>query len=1304
MHHLISRFILEKYASGEYSGSLPAASIFVDVSGFSTLTEALARQGDRGAEVLAEVMGALFEPLVDAVYAQGGFVVGYAGDSFTAIFGEQEGWGRAVERALAASVRMQEHLGAHPLIQTKFDSFPIAIKVGLDYGEADWLIIKDTAAGRATYCVRGSSVDGAVSAEGLAGEREIILGASAVDLLRDLVQTVPVSDGCKLVEVKTQLPPPRPFVLPDIDPGLMADFYPRNLIEQEFRGEFRPVVNVFIDIPVDPTDATFITPFMENVFALQQRYGGFFLRPDMGDKGFNILMVWGAPTSHENDIDRALNFVLDLHKFTHLDFRAGITYKLAYAGFIGARPREDYTAYGWGVNLASRMMEAAGSGEFWLDEEIRKRASRRFAMEDLGAIEFKGFMTKINACRLQHRKRLADLAFRGDLVGREAELDRLTRFLEPIRQGEFAGLLVVRGETGIGKSRLVHSLQDRMIGTSQTEWVVCQANEILREPFEPFRDWLMKRFGITDEQSDQERMKAFETGLMTLVDFTNESGLSAELMRTASVLAALVNIEQAGSLYEQLDAKGRHDNTLIALSAVLRAMAAGGPLVILIEDLQWLDEESRAFMTYFVRVLQSEPEKKYGVAILVTARPEAEWPDIEEVLLVEQLILEPLSPANLAAQVGSLLGSKPTPELIQLLERRSEGNPFFAEQILLYLAENDLLLKGSDGSLMPRETSHDSIPSDVQAVLIARLDRLSTAIREVIQTASVLGREFETRLLASMLWGDDELPQKIVAAEEADIWFALNEVEYIFRHALVREAAYGMQLLTRQHALHSLALDAMESLYADDLDSHLGELAYHAERASLGLKAYGYLVQAAHGAADVYQNFQAIDYLSRALALNPSDDLAAEFDLLEERVELHSRTGNRTEQLRDLERMGALAKQLGEEGRFVRVWSLQSLYHIVLAEYPEAIQFAERTIAGARGSSEVEAPLVAYNTWSISLLRLGRVRTAVKVAREGLELARSRKNQYYEGLALNSLGMIAHEEEDAGAAEDYLRQAKEVAEAINDNALKARVLTNLGNTAGFLRKDYSAARRYYEEVYSILLERGERNAQALVLLNWAWVAGVLGDFTASRAYNSEALAISREIGNLHTEAYSLINLSAVMSIQGDSQEALEAAQQASRITRRTGDRAGESWALLNMGHAYLAAGELDKADESYSDCVTLRLSLDQPGFEMEPMAGLVQVALRQADLEKALRSTGHILAHLDRGGTLESTEEPLRIYHACYETLLQANDPRARSLLNEAGRLLDTQMSKLPDETDRQIFLNSAPWRGAIQRAREGEQ
>lgn len=673
MRQLVPHFILEKYLVNETRGSLPAAGIFADLSGFSTMTDALARHGQLGAETLTNVMRGIFEPLVTAVYAQGGFVVGYAGDAFQAIFLEDAARVPAALRGLAAAAAIQEHIRAHPRVETPFGEFSISLKAGLGYGEVTWLLLNSSDHSQATYCVRGSSVDHSVEAEENARPGQIVLDAACQARLAVWAEMTSVAAGFHRVErLSAELPAPHPFHVPQVDPATLGLFYPESVIRQPNAGEFRPVVNVFIDIPIDPTDEAFVKPFMENVLLLQKRYDGFFLRPDLGDKGFNLLMFWGATTVHENNVERALNFLLDLRELTGISFRAGVSYRQAYSGFMGASVREDYTAYGWGVNLAARMMSASGQGEVWLEEEVARRAERHFNLHSLGAYSFKGFSNPIQTFVLEGRRRSAENIYRGGMVGREAELARWKEFITPLLRGEFAGVMVIRGEAGIGKSRLVYECQHSPEGES-LQWVLGQTDEILRQSLNPFEAWLRTRFQFSDDQTDEVNWRNFDEQIQAIVQATPDPDLASELTRTRSVLAALLNLFQPGSLYDQLDAKGRYENTFIALSTLLRVESLQKPLCLFIEDLHWLDEDTRAFLAYLVRIALADPQKRYPLAILVTTRPEGDFPALPDLAPPQEIILTRLPSDGLAHLTADLLEGPASPALIGVLERRSEG-------------------------------------------------------------------------------------------------------------------------------------------------------------------------------------------------------------------------------------------------------------------------------------------------------------------------------------------------------------------------------------------------------------------------------------------------------------------------------------------------------------------------------------------------------------------------------------------------------------------------------------------------------
>ncbi|GAB4503449.1 MAG: adenylate/guanylate cyclase domain-containing protein [Anaerolineales bacterium] len=1274
--------------------------MFADLSGFSPMADALSRHGQAGAEALAEVMRVIFEPLVTAVYAQGGFVVGYAGDAFTAVFPEKDDGEPAIFRCLAAAQAIQRYTTEHPSVTTVFGRFPIFIKVGLGLGQVDWLILRSSDGRRATCCMRGACVDGAVEAEEQACAGDVVLSAAAYEALRIGVAVEPVNSCFRLLSLQLDLPPALPIdPLPDEMPGLQGVFYPQELDSLSDVGEFRQVVNLFIDIPIDPSNEAFVKPFMESVFDLQERYGGVFLRPDIGDKGFNLLIFWGAPVAHENDVERALGFMLELFERTGLQFRAGVTRLMAYAGFIGASLREDYTAYGWGVNLAARFMGMAQPGQVWLDEETARRAERRFLVRPLGEVEVKGFAEKQKAYLLLGRKETPEFVYRGALVGRQAELQRLAHFFAPLQQDKFCGVMLIAGQAGIGKSRLAHAFQSsEFFADLPVRWLLCQSDEVLRSSFGPFRAWLRERFGYRPGDSQRANLERFELALKRLMEKIPDASLIAELERTWSLLAALLNLSSPGSLYERLDAKGRYENIFLALAALLRAESLQSPVVLFIEDLQWLDEDTRAFLPYLARVFASSEERDYPFAILATSRPEVVPIEFEAGVPYQVLELAPLTVEHLNEMAQSLLGAPVGPGLLRLLEVRAEGNPFFAEQILQYLSENDFLYRRRNGRLEARKGALETLPLEVGTILVSRFDRLPRQVCAVVQTAAVLGREFELDVLARMLGNPPDLPEKVGRVEDAGIWFSLNSARYLFRHALLREAAYTMQLRARRRKLHAQAVAAIETVFDGQLTSHASELAYHAEQARMKEQACKYLILAGETVEGMYQNAQAVDYYTRALRVTPAQDWRARFDLLARREKIYDILGERASQHRDLLRLKDLAERLGDSTLLARFWMRYARYHYSVSEFSRVIQDANHAINLSLEAEEIEVLLETYTVWPLALLRLGRLQEAMQTAEQGLNLARQHNRRRQQGYLVNSAGLIALEQKNPTTALQYFEEARLIAQEMEDPDLEARALTNLANVAGFVLGDYLSAQKYYQQVYSLACERGKRSTQLILLSNLGWVSGMMGDFEVACSYHRQTLSLVRETGNRFMEVYPLLNLSAIMIAQGKAREALRYARQAHALAVDLNETSLQAWACFYQGYAALLGGETAYAVEMFQRSAAIRRAFDQPGLWVEAIAGLAQAALSNSDLSTAREHAETILALLENDRP-EGMEEPLRVYWTIYQILERTKDPRANRILNIAGQLLTAQISRIADEAARRMYIENFPWRRALWQA-----
>ncbi|HEX8992914.1 MAG TPA: tetratricopeptide repeat protein [Anaerolineales bacterium] len=1305
MHRIIPELITENYRAGRYHGTFRAASMFLDISGFSVMTDALMGQGREGAEVLAGMMRAVFDQLVEAIFAQGGMIVGYAGDSISALYPVETDEARAARRALASAHRIQQRLAAQPLFETPFGSFHISAKVGLALGSVSWGILRSRQDDRAVYYFRGDAIEEAAGAEQQAFAGDIILTDEFRRHPGTDIETEPRGHRHALRRVPTHLPEPEPIALPEVDPAIAATFAPREVVTRDLQGEFRQTVQIFLRIPDLGEDR--LQDFMHTCFDLQKRYGGLIDRIDFGDKGCNLIVLWGAPVAHENDMDRALNFVLDLQQQADFPVTAGVTYYMAYAGYIGGQLYETYTAYGWGMNLAARFMMGASERDIWLDERIAQRVQRRFHLEFVGEQSFKGFAQKQKVYVLRGRKGGSEEIFRGKMAGRASELQALADFVKPLWDGKYAGVMGIWGEAGIGKSRLVYefrrspAFQDRGF-----TWATCPSDEILQRSFNPFRYWLVRHFDILPTQDQATRVQRVRAKLDELIAFTGKSSLAAELQRLRSFLATLVDLEWPDSPYEQLDAQARHDNTILALISLLKAESLRQPLILFLEDAQFLDEDSKAFLPRLKRALETDPVS-HPIAIVIAARWQGAKILLEDGLVDQEIHLAGLPDESTARLCGDFLGQPAASTVTTLVNERAEGNPFFLEQSLRYLQEQDLLELGpsSEWTLKP-EARSAVMPADVRAMLVARLDRLAGPVNEVIQAASVLGRVFDAPTLRRMLANRSSLQNEIAAAEQAGVWSALSETRYIFNHALLRDVAYGMQLQSRRRELHALAFEALKERFAGEIHRHYEELAYHTEQAALVVEARRYLEMAGDAARDEYQNAQALDFYRRALSLLPSTDIRERFRLQRECEKILAERGSLDERTREIESLQALAEATGEPGDLAEVMLLRAWLLSSSGSYDKSAELASRAKELALQLGHFQIAIRACLSLLAAFSKRGMYQEARQHGEAGMALAREHHAMLEQAAILNALGLVVLEMQNPTVARAYFEQSLSIFRAQQNLRGVANVLGNLGLVAGY-QGNYTAALDYYEQSLRLLREIGARNAECPRLGNMGWLCGLLGDYPKAQAYAAQSVQIAREVGDRLSETISLINLSSHSGALGDFAAAIDYAKQGLSLAREFNDRNAQAWALTYLGHGLFDSGVREPAREAYQEALDLRYQLAQPALATEPAAGLARIDLTEKDPAGAHSQVGTILVQLEEDGTLEGTDQPLRVYLSCYLVLSEMKDPRANAILNTAHDMLRTRANAIPDPSARKAYLENISYNREIlslwSRRRQGD-
>ncbi len=1312
VHHLVPSYILERYAAGERRGAFDGVCMFVDISGFSTVTDALMQHGQHGAEVLAEVMRAAFDPLIRIAAGHGAFIATLAGDAFTAIFPLEDGGSedRALH-ALAAAEQIRNQSENQDRARTPYGEFTIQVKVGLAAGTIGWGVIDSQSGERSAYYFQGQTIVASGEAEHHAAAGQIVMDAEMFDSVKAAVRCTPVDAFYLLEEIKEPLPEPQAVQVYEPEARIMGRFFPPSLLDQVQSGEFRQVANLFIKLPTVRTEQQ-LDRFMQSVFVLQDRYGGLLNRIDFGDKGTHLLLFWGAPTAYGNDIGRALNFVLGLQEHTSIPISAGATYRTSHAGFIGCDIREEYTSYGRGVNLAARLMQAAPRGEIWIDAEIARRVGHTFDLESEGKKTFKGFSEPQEVFTLFERKTETGSFFRGTFVGRLGELETLNRFLQPLERGEFCGAMIVFGEAGIGKSRLIDQFRKvlrepaaaRSIGFAsilvdleEALWAFCQIEQLLHESFNPFRYWLRSYFEQSSAQSEARNKRSFNRKLDALIEATQDADLADELDRTRSFLGWLIDLQWPDSLYEQLDPQGRYENTLLGLTALVQAESLQQPVVLQLEDAHWLDPDSQAFLEYLFRTLAADEERSYPVALIATARPTdvaiAGAAELEKHHRVAELALYRLDRPFVEELAASILNRPLEGALVDLLADRAAGNPFFVEQILYYLRDQEHLVENQAGllRLRPGVSPSDSaaLPEDIRALLVARLDQLTAQLKELVLTASVLGREFEVRLLAEMLREERQIEERMILGEEQAIWSALDQVRYLFKHGLLRDTAYKMQIRARRQGLHGLAMQALEKLYGADAELVYSELAYHSEQSGLATEALKYLKLAGDQAAGDFQNNQAVDYYTRALAIAPEDSHETRFDLYLGREEVYYWIGNRPAQRADLESLQMAADSLSDLPRRATVALRWARYFEAVSDYPSEIEAARLAIRLGEEAGDQAIVGRGHLDWATGLAWQGRYAEGEEHTQVALALFAHTDDAWGIGESYYQAGEINMKQGALGAAEGYFRQGLEIDRASKNRRRQASILNSLGNLYGHLH-DYTKAKNYLLDALESYRQMGSQKGEVKALNNLGAIAHVLGQYPAANDYYEDALQIAREQGDRQEQAIILNNLGEVESKYGAYQDAIKYYNDSLSLSKSIGFRWLEALTLTVLGDALLNVGRLEEAQMAFLAAQELRHDLGQDHLILGPLVGMAQVAHRRGEGDSARELLEPALSML-REKSPDGLEDPFGSYWSAFSLLRALSDPRADDLLSIAHERLQESIQSIRDPASQESFSNNIP-------------
>jgi class 3 adenylate cyclase/tetratricopeptide (TPR) repeat protein len=802
---------------------------------------------------------------------------------------------------------------------------------------------------------------------------------------------------------------PRPETQPATDHELTPRTYtPQYLAEKiltsraALEGERKQVTVLFADIKdstelikdLDPEAAQkLLDPAIHIMMQGVHRFEGT-VNQVLGD---GIMALFGAPIAHEDHALRACYAALAMQsamrEYTdevrrtqglELRIRVGLNSGEVVVRTIGNDLHMDYSAVGPTTHLAARMEQLAMPGTIRLTAATLRLVEGLVRVNTLGPVPVKGLTESVEVYELVGasaiKRRLQAAVARGltRFIGRETELGALAQALEQVGAGHGQVVAAV-GEAGVGKSRLVYEF----VQSHRTQgWLVLESASVSygkATPYFPVVD-LLKRYVQIEDGDASRTIQAKVTGQILTLD---------EMLReTIPALLALLDALPEDSPFQQLDPVQRRYRTLEALKRILIRESQVQPLVLVFEDLHWIDSETQALLDSLVDSLPTAQ-----LLLLVNYRPEYQhgW---GSKTYYTQLRLDPLAPASAGEFLQALLGNDPSLEpLKQLLIGRTEGNPFFLEESVRTLVETRMLVGEPGGYRLVQDLPSIQVPATVQAILAARIDRLPPEEKRLLQTAAVIGTEVPFALLQAIAeLSEEALHRGLAHLQTAEFLYETQlfpDREYTFKHALTHEVAYGSLLQERRRTLHAQIMDALEALVGNRLDEQVEQLAYHAFRGEIWDKALAYYQQAgtkavagsAHREAAVCfeQALDAVQHLPdsctmRAQAIDLRLDLRNALSPLNEQARILAH-------LRDAE---TLAAALNDHRRLGQIFTYMASYCWMMGDHEGAVTYGQNALASATAPGDVRLQVMANYRLGLAYYFLGDYRRAMDCLRQNV--------------------------------------------------------------------------------------------------------------------------------------------------------------------------------------------------------------------------------------------------------------------------------------------------------------------------------
>jgi class 3 adenylate cyclase/tetratricopeptide (TPR) repeat protein len=1236
--------------AGMVSGTYWNGSIlFADLSGFTALSARLSALGKQGAEEITSIINRLFATLVEEVHRYAGGLLKFGGDALTAFFdaallGEQH-----AALAARAAMAMQDRMAAFAALATPAGTFQLRLRVGVHSGQVFAAQVGDQS--HIELVISGRNINHVAEAQEIANPGEVVVSRETRALLQD-VTTVERGGGFHQLVAAPNIAPVHTGRLATIIteendlPALfrllrqieaLRPYLPHNLPRRFLNlgdddaeiGEFRTVSVMFVNFyPFNEAlsllldDAALAARVLNAYYRRCQdaihRYGGIVNKVDMYTHGDKLMALFGAPTAHEDDPERCVRCALELQAMLHdanaaivellspyasglvalrhdfLNQQIGINTGVVFAGRVGSEQRHEYSVMGQPVNLAARLMSAAAPGSIVISPSTRRAVQGRFELRELPPATLKGVPDPVPLAEVERARALADDRRHGigraAMVGRDEEQRALLAEAYTALSGS-GRVVALIGEAGVGKTRLAEETLQRMVIGSHGAagdlpaffpYTVESQSYDQNTPYATIRSLLLQLLQIrqVETHSAADLQRRITATIPDLARFT-------PLLR--DILA--IPIEDT-PLTAALSAEQRHDRVQELIVALIAAEARAQPLLILFDDLQWADASS---LEIIARVARAAPASALLLILSYRGEPPIAEP-WRELPHATTIALGELTPHEGATLLNALLPGAGAADLSIIIER-TQGNPFFLEEVVRSLIESDALQRSGDTWVFTGPSDSLTLPDSVEGVITARLDRLEEHTRDVLQVAAVIGRRFAFSVLDGVLTRRPDLTTRLSQLNEADVIAADDDETrdheaYLFKHALTRDVAYEAILFARRRDLHRRVGLTIELLTSERPDEQVALLARHFLLAEDWDRAFDYHVRAGEQAQQRFANREAITFFERAL-------------VIAER--LPAPAGDRSERrIPDPPQIAGLHERLGD------VLALIGEYDDALRHYEQALTIRAAETPGAQRSLDLAR---LHHLIARVYEKRSDFDTAFEWVERALQIDPEHENPEHVRCLLLGAGIHQRQGRYQQALE-WGERAQRAAAGLGSVREQAHALKLLGGTY-FNLGDIKRAHELTSRCLPLYHEAKELSGLADAYNDVGIFCQELGRLSEAREHFSAAADIKHAIGDVYGQAMIANNLGSLLLIQGNLDDAVVQFRQSLAIFDRLGSSYAAGVLHMNLGSVHLLRDELPIADQHLRTSGDLFAQVGAEEFLPELLRYVADLHARNGDLAAA---------------------------------------------------------------------------------------